>query len=170
MNFNAANGTCNNYNTGSFNSAFSRNKKDILAMNFNMQSFNAKIDEFSAFLDEIQIPPKILCLTETWFTPDYSSTIQGYKGYHCIRGENHVRGGGVSLLILDNIPVTCTKISSISSPNIEYIHVRVIFNTRNMKKLIFWVYIDRLTHLRMNSLALWKFLSTMWAHRIILYC
>ena len=135
MNFNAANGTCNNYNTGSFNSAFSRNKKDILAMNFNMQSFNAKIDEFSAFLDEIQIPPKILCLTETWFTPEYSCTIQGYKGYHCIRGENHVRGGGVSLLILDNLPVTCAKISSISSPNIEYIHVRVIFNTRNMEKI-----------------------------------
>ena len=68
-NFDIENGICNNYTIQGFNAAFSQNNKKLFAMNFNIQCFNTKIDEFSAFLHELNFVPKIVCLSETWFTP-----------------------------------------------------------------------------------------------------
>ena len=135
-NFGVENGTCDNFTIQRFNAVFPHEiyKKKLLAVNFNMQSFNAKIDEFSSFLSDLNLPPKILCLTETWFTSLNMQNIRGYKPYHSIRSDDRVHGG-VSILILDSIPVNCTEISSKSSLEIEYVHVRLIFKTRNMKKI-----------------------------------
>ena len=132
--FGIENGNCSNYSVGGFNAAFSQNAKTLLAMNFNMQSFDAKIDEFSLFLHDINVTPKILCLTETWFTISNKKTIDGYKDYHSTRDVDHERGG-VSLLILDSIPAKCVEISSNSSPELEHIHIRMNFSARNMKKI-----------------------------------
>ena len=134
QNFGVEYGNCGNYSVIDFNAAFSPNTKKLLAMNFNMQSFNAKIDEFSAFLNDINVSPKILCLTETWFTPFHKCNIDGYKPYHCTRDEDHERGG-VSLLILDSIPAKCVEISSNASPELEHIHIRINFSSRNQKKI-----------------------------------
>ena len=72
QNFGIESGNCDNYSIEGFNRVFSHNSKKLFAMNINMQSFNAKIDEFSLFLDDINLTPKILCLSETWFKPDLS--------------------------------------------------------------------------------------------------
>ena len=134
--FGIEDGSCDNYSIRGFNAVFPQNtcNNKLFTMNFNMQSFNAKIDEFSTFLNDLNLPPKILCLTETWFTPLNIQNIPGYKPFHSIRNgdRNH---GGVSIQILDSIPVNCTEISSKSSLEIEYVHVRLIFKTRNMKKI-----------------------------------
>ena len=136
QNFPIENGICNNYTIRSFNAVFPQSNKKLLAINFNMQSFNAKIDEFSAFLHDLIIVPKILCLTETWFTENNKETIAGYKTFHSTRTGNHSQlHGGVSICILDNLPVNCVEISSKSSHEIEYVHVRLNFKTRNMKKI-----------------------------------
>ena len=132
--FGIENGVCNNYTIRGFNAAFPQNNKKLFAMNFNMQSFNAKIDEFSAFLHELNILPKILCLTETWFTNNNKQNIAGYKAFHSIRTEDRVHGG-ISIFILDSLPVNCVEISVKSLQEIEYVHVRINFKTRNMKKI-----------------------------------
>ena len=44
-------------------------------MNFNIQSFESKFDEFSVFLDEINTKPHVLILTETWFAPSKTREI-----------------------------------------------------------------------------------------------
>ena len=134
QNFGVESGNCDNYSIEGFNRVFSHNSKKLFAMNINMQSFNAKIDEFSLFLDDINLTPKILCLSETWFKPDNKNSIDGYKPYHSTRDEEHDHGG-VSLLISDSLPVKCLEISSHSSPELEYIHIRLNFSTRNMKKI-----------------------------------
>ena len=133
-NFGIENGFCNNYTIQGFNAAFPQNNKKLFAMNFNMQSFNAKIDEFSAFLHELNILPKILCLTETWFSINNKQNISGYKAFHSTRTEDHEHGG-VSIFILDSLPVNCVEISVKSLHEIEYVHVRLNFKTRNMKKI-----------------------------------
>ena len=133
-NFGVENGICDNYTVQRFNAVFPHDiyKKKIFALNFNMQSFNAKIDEFSSFLSDLNLLPKILCLTETWFTTLNQQNLRGYKAYHSIRSDDRVHGG-VSILILDSIPVNCAEISSKSSLEIEFVHVRLTFKKRKEK-------------------------------------
>ena len=134
QNFGIENGICNNYAMRGFNAVYTQNNKKLFAMNFNLQCFNAKIDEFSAFLHELNLPPKILCLTETWFASHNTQNIDSYKPFHSTRNEEHEHGG-VSIFVLDSLPVKCTEVSSRSLPELEYIHVRLNFTTKNAKKL-----------------------------------
>ena len=72
-------GSCGNCSIRHFNEAFPSTSNQLLVMNFNIQSFDSKYDEFSAFFDEINLRPHILILTETWFSPTTCREIQGYK-------------------------------------------------------------------------------------------
>ena len=81
-NFSIVDGECINCSVGHFNSAFSSLNNQLLVMNFNIQCFDSKFDEFSAFLDNISSVPQILFLTKTWFSPTTCSNISGFKGYH----------------------------------------------------------------------------------------
>ena len=106
----------------------------LLIMNFNMQCFDRKFDEFSAFLDEISVPPQIIILTETWFSPTTCMNITGYKGYHCTRPGLNERGG-VSIFVLETLNLSIVHYSSKLSADLE--HVRVILkpNSENRKKI-----------------------------------
>ena len=127
-------GNCSNCSIRHFNETFSSTSNQLLVMNFNIQSFDSKYDEFSAFLDEINLKPHILILTETWFSPTTCSEIPGYKAYHCTRaGDNH--HGGVSAFILETLNLSCLHFSCKVKPELE--HVRIILkpNNENRKKI-----------------------------------
>ena len=116
--FDIGRGSCTNHSINSFNSTIHPNNNELLVLNFNMQSFNAKIDELCEFLDQINVIPKIMVLTETWFAIDRTSTIDGFKDFHCTRPGTQEHGG-VSIYILDSIPAKCTLVSKISSPELS---------------------------------------------------
>ena len=97
-------------------------------MNFNIQDFDSKIDEFSVFLDRISIAPQIVILTETWFSPETCRKIPGYKGYHCTRAGLRDRGG-VSIFILETLNLKCVHYSFNVSADLE--HVRIILKPNN---------------------------------------
>ena len=127
-------GNCSNCSVRHFNEAFASNSNQILVMNFNIQSFESKYDEFSAFLDEINTKPHVLVLTETWFAPLKTREILGYKAYHCTRTGENARGG-VSVYILETLNLSCLHFSCKASPDLE--HVRIILkpNNENRKKI-----------------------------------
>ena len=103
-------------------------------MNFNIQSFDSKIDEFSAFLDKINIAPHILVLCETWFAPSTCRDISGYKAYHCTRPGPNERGG-ISIYVLETLNLSCLHYSFKVNSDLE--HVRIILkpNNENRKKI-----------------------------------
>ena len=126
-------GNCSNCSIRHFNEAFTSTNNQILVMNFNIQSFESKFDEFSVFLDEINTKPHVLILTETWFAPSKTREILGYKAYHCTRTGENARGG-VSVYILETLNLSCLHFSFKVSPDLE--HVRIILkpNNENRKK------------------------------------
>ena len=127
-------GNCSDCSIRHFNETYSSTNNQLLVMNFNIQSFDSKNDEFSAFLDEIKLKPQILILTETWFAPLTCREIIGYKAYHCTRtGDNH--RGGVSVYILESLNLSCLHFSCKVKPDLE--HVRIILkpNNENRKKI-----------------------------------
>ena len=127
-------GNCINYATGHFNRTFSSLNNQLLVMNFNIQSFDSKIDEFSAFLDKINIAPHILVLCETWFAPSTCRDISGYKAYHCTRPGPNERGG-ISIYVLETLNLSCLHYSFKVNSDLE--HVRIILkpNNENRKKI-----------------------------------
>ena len=133
-NFAIVDGNCLNYSIEHFNETFCRNNTQILVMNFNIQSFDSKLDEFSAFLHNINQLPHILVLTETWFSPTTCCDLEGYKAYHCTRPGTNDRGG-VTIYILESLNLSCLHYSVKVSPDLE--HVRIILkpNYENRKKI-----------------------------------
>ena len=133
-NFAIVDGNCLNYSIEHFNETFCRNNNQILVMNFNIQSFDSKLDEFSAFLHNINQLPHILVLTETWFSPTTCCDLEGYKAYHCTRPGTNDRGG-VTIYILESLNLSCLHYSVKVSPDLE--HVRIILkpNYENRKKI-----------------------------------
>ena len=113
-------GNCSNCSIRHFNEAFASNNNQILVMNFNIQSFESKFDELSAFLDEINTKPHVLILTETWFAPLTTREILGYKAYHCTRTGENARGG-VSVYILETLNLSCLHFSCKVKPDLETI-------------------------------------------------
>ena len=103
-------------------------------MNFNIQCFDSKFDEFSAFLDNISLLPQILILTETWFCPTTCRNIPGYKGYHCTRPGLNERGG-VSIYILETLNLSCVHYSFNVTANLEHVHIVLKPNSENRKKI-----------------------------------
>ena len=130
-NFAIINGDCINCSTGHFNRIFSSVNDQLLVMNFNIQCFNSKIDEFLVFLDQITISPHILVLTETWFAPSTCRDISGYKAYHCTRPGSNERGG-VSIYILETLNLSCLHYSFKVNSDLE--HVRIILKPNNVNR------------------------------------
>ena len=79
-------------------------------LNFNIRSFNSNISEFVVFLDDLRHKPDIFVLTETWFDNTYVGIVNGYTGFHYIRGDR--RGEGVSIYVSQKLDATITRIDS----------------------------------------------------------
>ena len=132
--FAVTDGTCLNYAVNNFNATFNCNSKNFMVINFNIQSFDSKIDEFSAFLHEIKLNPEIIILTETWFSPLTCRDITGYKGYHCTRPNINARGG-ISIYVLNNLNLSLTHYSSNVSAELEYVHITLKPRDSNGKNI-----------------------------------
>ena len=133
-NFATVRGECGNFSTSNFNATFSRINNKLLVMNFNIQSFDSKYDEFSAFLDELSLKPHILVLTETWFHSSTCKELTGYKSYHCTR-PGDIHRGGVTVFILESLSFSCLHFSCRVTDDLE--HARVILkpNHTNRKNI-----------------------------------
>ena len=137
-NFGNVNGSCENYTTQNFNSNFnpnnSFNQEKILILNFNIRSFNSNIDQFSVFLEEMSIKPHVIILTEVWFSEKNKGNLTGYSGFHCYRPSRS--GGGVSVFILDSLQTKNILCSTNSSPEIETLHLSLLFNGNHLNSSI----------------------------------
>lgn len=76
------------------------NKKLKLA-HFNLRSLFPKFD---AFVDLINFHHlDIVCLSETWLTPDVTDQAVYISGFKMIRKDRGARGGGIGIYVRDSI-------------------------------------------------------------------
>ena len=132
-NFSIIDGNCINCSIRHFNETFHSFNNQILVINFNIQSFDRKFDEFTAFLDNINLSPHVMILSETWFSPSTCKEILGYKSYHCTRPGINERGG-VSIYILETLNLSCLHYSHKVTPELEYVRIILKPNNENRKK------------------------------------
>ena len=71
------------------------NSAYLKLINYNVRSFRANaqnfLDAFNSCL------PQVLVLTETWFSNNYATDIEGYDSFHTVRPSR--RSGGVSIFV-----------------------------------------------------------------------
>ena len=114
------------YSMLAYNNQFINNESLIIIIS-NVQSLNARLDEFIVFLNSFSYLPGILTLSETWLRESeaHCAVIDGYVGYHSCRPT--ARGGGVSVYVCEGyascrIDELCTV-----DDTIEICTVRVTF-------------------------------------------
>ena len=95
--------------------------KDLSIINFNIRSFHANFDRFSAWFSYVEMP-SILVLTETWFSLDQTVEIPGYSGHHIVRNG---RSGGVSVFVKNHIESFFLPEFSYVSETIEVCSVEI---------------------------------------------
>ena len=132
--FGVLSGLCSEFSFEQFNNKFSSQNKKLFVMNFNIRSFSANFDQFSVFLDELVRLPDLITITETWNSADKDAEIYGYDAFHCNRPSNK-RGGGVSIYVNKQLKAKSVEISKESTPELEYLHVKLVFNAPNLKPL-----------------------------------
>ena len=136
--FGISDGSCCGFDVEMFNNTFTC-AKNLFILNFNIRSFNSNIDEFYLFINELNLKPDIVVLTETWFAEQSTANLEGYYGYHCTRLQGHL-GGGVSIYIKKAINPKVIIQDVCSLPEIEFLRLNVVLN--NKKTLILLQYID----------------------------
>ena len=99
-------------------------KQSISIINYNIRCFEKKFPSFSCGFDTDKMP-KILCLTETWFSSDSTSDIPCYMAYHVTRDA---RSGGVSIYVNDLFNSRQLIEFSYATPTIEVCTVEVSVN------------------------------------------
>jgi len=92
-------------------------------LHFNIRSFNSNPDELFAFLDQLNVRPSVVVLTETWFSPAYSVDIEGYCAYHVYREVR--RGGGVTVYVRKDYVSRLIQRLTYVGDNIEICSVEV---------------------------------------------
>ena len=122
-NFDNINTNCEKYGLDAFNRFFS-SKNGFFVLNFNIRSFNANIAEFSSYLSSLAYPPDVIILTETWFSPNYSDSIDGYRGFHCYR-DTLTRGGGVSIFVRLELKAHIAEVTSRVTNSIELLVLKL---------------------------------------------
>jgi hypothetical protein len=85
------NRNCEVYDIDSFNAEFT-GTSDLFIVNFNVRSYNANVDEFIGYINNLCRIPDIIVLTETWFSNSYTDCLDGFNCHHCVRTAS--RGGG----------------------------------------------------------------------------
>ena len=126
--FGISDGSCCGFDVEMFNNTFTC-AKNLFILNFNIRSFNSNIDEFYLFINELNLKPDIVVLTETWFAEQSTANLEGYYGYHCTRLQGHL-GGGVSIYIKMAINPKVIIQDVCSLPEIEFLRLNVVLNNR----------------------------------------
>ena len=111
------------FDISSYNKLVSPHDNAMLNIfHMNSRSLPKNFDHIQAFLKNLNKPPDILTLTETWLTPTNKHLYEfpGYHSHHLIR---HTRAqGGVSVFVSDNI-------QSLSLPDLSMVTENIEINT-----------------------------------------
>lgn len=92
---------CSMYSISSFNDKFSpNNNSNFFVFHQNIRSFNHNIDEFILFINNLNVTPDAIILSETFFNDNNFHDIPGYNGYHRYRTGRG--GGGISVYVLNS--------------------------------------------------------------------
>ncbi len=102
---------CKYHDIHSYNLSLPTNCPDYLNIfHVNTRSLNKNYDKLISLITSLPKIPDILCLSETWFSPNTAPLheINGFKSYHTFRPVGY---GGVAIYVKDSIS---------SSPQIDY--------------------------------------------------
>ena len=113
--------------------AFDDYSKSSFFLNFNIRSFSANSDSMFCLLKLYDLVPDVICLTETWFSKDYTQPITGFNAVHTIRSDRN--SGGVSIYIKESLGFEKISQFSFQNDNIEVCSVKIKIDSR------FWIYI-----------------------------
>lgn len=101
----------------------------------NSQSLYGKIDEFRFLFENSDIDA--VCVSETWFTNDYSDKLVELSGYQIFRSDRIGRAGGVAIYIKNTL--SCKLLRKYNAiRDVEFIFVEI--NSHDEKLLLGCVY------------------------------
>ena len=84
----------------------------------NVQSVKPKIDELRLVADAYK--PEIICLTETWLSPDIEDALVSLHHYSLVREDRQFRkGGGVAVYVQDDIPFHASQFCNKIDKSVE---------------------------------------------------
>ena len=92
---------CKIYNLENNEDCYNISTNNILVFQFNIRSFSKNFDEFAVLIDRFTSLPHILIFTETWLSPTFTCSIDGFKVYHTYRSVR--KGGGVSIYVRQDL-------------------------------------------------------------------
>ena len=116
--------------------SLSDNDACFSVIHMNIRSLPRHLHEFEAYLHCLEFDFTVIALSETWFT-DSTAEMYGLTGYHHeIQYRKDRKGGGVSLLIKENIEyVTRNDLSEFNS-HIESLFIELPASQFNQNKCI----------------------------------
>ena len=94
---------------------------------YNIRSFNSNSDIFFSIFLNLKSYPKVIHLSETWFTNESTVNIHGYNGFHTIRQTG--RSGGSSIYVKKNILSKLVPELSFSNSKIEVCTVEILLQS-----------------------------------------
>ena len=124
---------CSYFNAEGISRLYSSNE-GLLIFHHNIRSFSSNYDYLSILLEEINFTVDVIILSETWFSDDYVSEIDGYCGYHICRPSRG--GGGVSIYVRSDMSSRFLSEYSSVSDHYEVCSVEITISNRNSEKLV----------------------------------
>lgn len=107
----------------------SKQRRGLNICHINAQSLTNKMDEFRYLFEDSGTD--IVCISETWFSPDISDKVISPIGFNLFRNDRSSHGGGVAIYARKNI--SCKLLSkSNKDEKVEYIFIEVTLNTRKL--------------------------------------
>ena len=110
------------YSQGEFLNIMKTQKSFSTIINHNIRSFNANSDSFLCGFEDRNMP-EVFVFTETWFTANNVSAINGYTDHHTIREQG--RSGSVSVYAKSSISSHKIEELSFANSKIEVCTVEV---------------------------------------------
>ena len=118
---------------------FSEDVRDAFATNINTSTFpifhlnirslRRNFEDFKVLINELQVPFKLICLTETWLADNdlvenSNYKIDGYTAIHLERKEKI--GGGVLIYVKNNVNFKSRPDLTISNKNVEFLTIEIL--------------------------------------------
>jgi len=95
-----------------------------------MQNFN----KLEAFLENLEVKPDIISISETWIKPSFAGPFNNLKGYHFVSNcrQNHT-GGGVAFYVKHCIPFNvCTDLTIMNEKIFESLFINIRIGKENI--------------------------------------
>ena len=105
---------------------------DLKVLHLNIRSLCSNMEDLCALLSLLNCKFDAICITESWLD-DYTEplySLPGYQVFHSLRPVG-MRGGGISVFVLDGYEVTVLNHYTISSPTIESLFLKINHSKAN---------------------------------------